>query len=89
MSLSHRLIAVMLACISPAGTQAAETKCTLEFASRATQIVNKASKNEVETLGGTINTSTQTSMYIYMYIFRIFIAYLVSPFLRFYIEFLT
>ena len=77
MSLSHRLIAVMLACISPAGTQAAETKCTLEFASRATQIVNKASKNEVETLGGTINTSTQTSMYvyIYMYIFLIFIAY--------------
>ena len=45
-------VAVMLACISPAGTQSAETKCTLEFASRAMQIENKACKNETETTEG-------------------------------------
>ena len=43
--------AVMLACISPADSQFGETRSTLEFAGRASSIVNKASKNEIETQG--------------------------------------
>lgn len=41
----------MLACVSPADSQFAETRSTLEFAGRASAIVNKASKNEIETIG--------------------------------------
>jgi hypothetical protein len=41
----------MLACISPADSQFGETRSTLEFAGRASSIVNKASKNEIETVG--------------------------------------
>ena len=41
----------MLACVSPADSQFAETRSTLEFAGRASAIVNKATKNEIETMG--------------------------------------